>query len=343
MGSNYWGELGDGTRNNRNQPVQIESSGVVAIATGHWGSYYLKSDGSLWSMGYNVHGQLGIGLTTGTGDEYSENRDRKVPTQVMGSGVVSLAAGGYNTFFIKEDGSLWGMGTGSPLGNAGGSPSPIKLHNSGVVSASIGRRHSSMITSDGSMWVMGSHGLGQWGYTNYFMKVDVFPVIKTDSNTRETAHAVLMPANLPPQRMELVGGKIFENGNAGASVGHVVADDFDQDSNFTYSLVTDTGATHNDLFSIDANGSLIAQQSLDREVNATLSIRMQVMDEANRTLEKTFLIEVLDDPAEDLILPDSNWAWWLIGGLMKRMDPSPMTHPEMDTMLISAERVMRHG
>ena len=28
---------------------------------------------------------------------------------------------------------------------------------------------------------------------------------------------------------------------------------------------------------------------------------------------------------------------------MKRMDPSPMIHPEMDTMLIYEERVMRHG
>ena len=88
-------------------------------------------------------------------------------------------------------------------------------------------------------------------------------------------------------------------------LGHLVADDFDQGSKFTYSLVNGVGATHNDLFSIDANGSLIAQRSLDREVNATLSIRVQVMDEANRTHEKTFLIEVLDDPAEDLILARS--------------------------------------
>ena len=176
--------------------------------------------------------------------------------------MVSLAAGGYNTFFTKDDGSLWGMGNWEPIGKTGQRAFPIKLHDFGVVSASIGRYHSSMITSDGSMWVMGSHGLGQWGYTNYFMKVDVFPVIKTDSNTRDTAHAVLVPANLPPQRLELTGGKIFENGNAGASVGHVVADDFDQGSKFTYSLVNGAGATHNDWFSIDANGSLIARQSL---------------------------------------------------------------------------------
>ena len=135
---------------------------------------------------------------------------------------------------------------------------------------------------------------------NGFEKVLKGPILKVDAENRSSM--LMVPANLPPQKMELVGGKIFENSNIGAVLGHLVADDFDQDSNFTYSLVSGAGATHNDLFSIDANGSLIAQQSLDREVNATLSIRVQVMDEANRTLEKTFLIEVLNDPAEDLIL-----------------------------------------
>ena len=59
------------------------------------------------------------------------NSDRKVPTQVVSSGVVSITAGAYNALFIKDDGSLWGMGARSPLGNTGGSRSPIKIHDSG--------------------------------------------------------------------------------------------------------------------------------------------------------------------------------------------------------------------
>ena len=38
-------------------------------------------------------------------------------------------------------------------------------------------------------------------------------------------------------------------------------------------------------------------------MNATLSIRVQVMDEGNRTLGKNFPDRGADDPAEDLILP----------------------------------------
>ena len=116
------------------------------------------------------------------------------------------------------------------------------------------------------MWVMGSHGLCSIRlykllHESVSKRTDTQ---KLDSNTRDTAQCFLVPANLPPKGWTC-WGKIFENGNGGASVGHVVADDFDQDSNFTYSLVSGAGATHNDLFSIDANGSLIAQQSFDRK------------------------------------------------------------------------------
>ena len=48
------GQLGDGTYNDTNRPEQIVASGVTAIAAGGGHSLFLKSDGSLWAMGYNV-------------------------------------------------------------------------------------------------------------------------------------------------------------------------------------------------------------------------------------------------------------------------------------------------
>jgi alpha-tubulin suppressor-like RCC1 family protein len=63
MGYNSYGQLGDGTTNDVNRPEQIVSTGVVAIAlgVGQYQSLFLKSDGSLWGMGLNLFGQLGIG------------------------------------------------------------------------------------------------------------------------------------------------------------------------------------------------------------------------------------------------------------------------------------------
>src|ERR1035441_2446002 len=55
--------LGDGTTNNRSLPEPVASN-VVAVAAGEYHSLYLKSDGKLWAMGENNHGQLGDGTTT---------------------------------------------------------------------------------------------------------------------------------------------------------------------------------------------------------------------------------------------------------------------------------------
>ena len=66
MGGDYYGQLGDGrfitnAPYGTNQPEQIMSSNVMAIAAGSNHSLFLKNDGSLWAMGANYSGQLGDG------------------------------------------------------------------------------------------------------------------------------------------------------------------------------------------------------------------------------------------------------------------------------------------
>jgi alpha-tubulin suppressor-like RCC1 family protein len=115
MGDNSYGELGDGTTDDGNYitnlPEQIVASNVTAIAARGFSSLFLKSDGSLWAMGFNADGQLGDGTYNNT----------NLPEQIVASNVTAIAAGGGtlgsdpdpiggHSLFLKSDGSLWGMG-----------------------------------------------------------------------------------------------------------------------------------------------------------------------------------------------------------------------------------------
>ncbi len=112
MGYNEYGQLGDGTTGNTtgnhmfstNRPELIVSSNVVAISAGIEHSLFLKSDGSLWAMGDDETGQLGDGYSHGTLNIVTR------PEQIVASGVTTISGGGWESMFLKSDGSLWVMG-----------------------------------------------------------------------------------------------------------------------------------------------------------------------------------------------------------------------------------------
>ena len=62
-GSNYYGQLGDGTNINRATPVKI-MDGVIQVYAGYFHTMAVKSDGSLWTWGSNSEGQIGDGTQT---------------------------------------------------------------------------------------------------------------------------------------------------------------------------------------------------------------------------------------------------------------------------------------
>jgi alpha-tubulin suppressor-like RCC1 family protein len=85
-GANYTDQLGDGSVNNSNIPIQMSGlNDVVSLAAGETHVLALKSDGTVWAWGTNVVGELGNGT----------NIDSNIPVQVSGlTGVVAIAASG---------------------------------------------------------------------------------------------------------------------------------------------------------------------------------------------------------------------------------------------------------
>jgi alpha-tubulin suppressor-like RCC1 family protein len=60
MGSNAYGQLGDGTTETRDTPVKVPGlSGIVAIEAAGFHSLALDAEGGVWVWGDNRDGQLG--------------------------------------------------------------------------------------------------------------------------------------------------------------------------------------------------------------------------------------------------------------------------------------------
>jgi alpha-tubulin suppressor-like RCC1 family protein len=121
----------------------------------------LKTDGSLWAMGYNGQGQLG---------DSSLNPALR-PEMIVPSNVVAIAAGADHSLFVKRDGSLWAMGLNSSgqLGDGtfNNTNQPEKIVPYNVTAVAGGQNHSLFLQADGSLWGMGYNGYGQLGDGTY--------------------------------------------------------------------------------------------------------------------------------------------------------------------------------
>jgi formylglycine-generating enzyme required for sulfatase activity/alpha-tubulin suppressor-like RCC1 family protein len=152
---------------------------------------FIKSDGSLWSMGNNGIGQLGDGTTT----------NRTSPVKVVDSGVAQVATAYGRSLFLKSDGSLWAMGQNG-FGQLGDGTttnklSPVKVVESGVIQIAAGENHSLFLKSDGSLWAMGQNGSGQLGDGTTTNKLS--PVKVVDSGVTQIAaglaHSLFLKAD----------------------------------------------------------------------------------------------------------------------------------------------------
>jgi alpha-tubulin suppressor-like RCC1 family protein len=167
-GSNSSGELGDGTVEFRDGPVQARDLGnVVAIAAGGAHSIALKADGTVWTWGNNNHGQIGNGdyRRLQVQGEHSERQVLK-PWHVPGlTGVVAIAAGNRSSLALKNDGTVWSWG-GNDNELMDGSvhdgavlprPSPFQRSDLGDIRLiALGFFHALVMTSGGDVSGWGS-------------------------------------------------------------------------------------------------------------------------------------------------------------------------------------------
>lgn len=162
VGRNNLGQLGDGTQNNKSTPVQVLGlTGITAITARGAFSVYLKNDGTVWGSGENSYGQLGDGTM---------NNLRVIPVQVFAlTGIIGIAAGTQNTLFLKDNGTVWGVGHNSngTLGDGTSSNNrtlPVQVIGlSEITAIAAGGFHSIFLKNDGTVWTVGNNDAGQIG------------------------------------------------------------------------------------------------------------------------------------------------------------------------------------
>ena len=123
-------------------------SNNVSVAVGFDHSMVVLPNGELWGWGSNSSGQLGLGVGI---------QQKRIPYLIM-SDVSQVSAGSRSSIVLKNDGSLWIMGTG--IGN--NMRTPYKILDD-VTYISAGTEHAMAIRNDGSLWAWGFNGVSPNG------------------------------------------------------------------------------------------------------------------------------------------------------------------------------------
>ena len=162
-GYNLYGQLGTNDGTHRSTPVTTFAGGTnwKQVACGYPHTAAIKTDGTLWTWGFNNNGQLGTNDTT----------ERRTPVTTFAGGtnwkqVYSLAL---FTVAIKTDGTLWTWGQNNygqlGVNDTTARSTPVTTFAGGTnwKQVDCGYNHTGAIKTDGTLWTWGRNAYGKLG------------------------------------------------------------------------------------------------------------------------------------------------------------------------------------
>jgi alpha-tubulin suppressor-like RCC1 family protein len=158
-----FGQLGRGSETKRATPAAVNLAGVTAraIAAGAFHSLVLLDGGAVVAFGRNDFWQLGDGSKTG--------RATPAAVNLGGRAARAIAAGGYHSLVLLDDGTVMAFGyNGSgQLGDGGtiNQSASVSINLEGRTARAIAaaRWHSLVLLDDGAVMAFGRNTFGQLG------------------------------------------------------------------------------------------------------------------------------------------------------------------------------------
>ena len=190
-GNNRYGQLGDGTTDQRTTPVMVKKPDskiykdlpldftYVQVNAGGWHSLALGNDGYVYAWGYNNANQLGYNTSGNYSTVPVRVHDPNFPTDTnKGLKAIQVSAGYYSSLAVGEDGTTWAWGDNGfgLLGNnssVNNSSIPVRVCDPNfptdtskglkAIQVSAGSWHSLAVGEDGTTWAWGENNYGQLG------------------------------------------------------------------------------------------------------------------------------------------------------------------------------------
>jgi hypothetical protein len=161
FGYNFYGQLGIGT-NTLSEPTPVQVSAIndaIYISAGGFSSAIVRSNGKVYTIGFNQYGQLGNG----------NNTDSNVPVEMIGvTNAIMVASSFVSTAVLKSDGTVVSSGSndGGQLGDGTNTATNIAVNAIGItdgVFIAVGALHTIVIRSDRTLMAFGYNDDGQLG------------------------------------------------------------------------------------------------------------------------------------------------------------------------------------
>ncbi|MFL5730419.1 MAG: T9SS type A sorting domain-containing protein [Cytophagaceae bacterium] len=196
-GQNTSGQLGDGTTTNRLTPVYVQTSAgvnltnVVQIDGGDDFAVALKSDGTVWTWGFDGNKALGL---NGAGNQSFAKQVLSPSGTGFLTNITKITAGDTHVMAVDKNGMLWAWGGNwsGQLGIGGGADQGLPKQVFGVggigvmdsvVAIAGGNNHSLAVRKNGNVVAFGATNAGKdFGQLGIGGGSSAFPVYVRDSS-----------------------------------------------------------------------------------------------------------------------------------------------------------------